>query len=195
VLPDGRIPDPFGEEVDLRNHPVARGCRSCRALCLDCSLMTDEYTWPCDNCVQDECDCELITPPAKKGTCEYCRRRRVPFSYIGEGSDPTQPCDTCTSFGAHRIARPAVEIIKQRICYNRDYTISTEVVGEDRRYVICTACREDRNLALCDPGQTFPRVLLGEKKVYRALSSALSQITGHSATRQRTRRAKAAGPF
>lgn len=50
VLAEGRIPDPMGEEVDLSNHPAARGCKSCRGLQIDCSLLVDEFTWPCYTC-------------------------------------------------------------------------------------------------------------------------------------------------
>jgi hypothetical protein len=146
VLPEGRVPDPAGDEVDLRNHPAARGCIACRELRLDCTLMADGHTWPCYNCLQDDCNCELITLPQKKATCERCCRKGSPCSYFSQGSDPAKPCATCASLGFKCVAGPAVGSIRERISYDQDYTVARNPIGEDRKFVTCTACRQGKKV-------------------------------------------------
>lgn len=143
-LPDDRIADPIGEEVDLRNHPCARGCKACRELQIECSLLTHEFSWPCDTCVSDACECQLITPPIKRVICEHCRKKKVPCSNRRADSDPTQPCSECASLGFDCVAGPDPRYIRERISYDKDYTQQQpedELVQDDRKYVTCTECR------------------------------------------------------
>ena len=143
VLPDGRIPDPLpgSDEMDLRGHPEARGCKGCRSLNLICSLRYDENTWPCYTCANDDCDCELLTVPSKRKTCKDCQRRRVPCSYVSMASDPALPCAECASQGFTCIAGPEPSSIRHRICYDKDYSQPDTPVQDDRKFVTCTECR------------------------------------------------------
>ena len=59
------LTDPRGDEESLLGHPDARGCRNCRAAGTRCPLLDDGNEWPCHYCVDDEEDCELITPPRR----------------------------------------------------------------------------------------------------------------------------------
>jgi hypothetical protein len=141
---DNFIKDPACIEEDLTNHPAARGCVACRLVGLHCSLLEDECTWPCNSCIEDDCDCELIVPPSKKSTCEQCRRKRFSCSYSYANGDPRHPCSHCDSMKIHCVAGPSPRTIRERISYDRDYTISKKSNPRDRQYVTCTACRTDR---------------------------------------------------
>lgn len=108
---------------DLTGHPVARGCWGCVALGNHkCSLISDERTWPCVTCLEDDNDCELITKPIRKRACERCKRRRSACSYnytLNHG----QACQQCMDDGHRCVAGPAKDTIRQRIRYDRDYDI------------------------------------------------------------------------
>ena len=45
---------------DFTNHPVARGCFDCLAHGVRCSLLDDEHSWPCEECVINDNDCQLV---------------------------------------------------------------------------------------------------------------------------------------
>jgi hypothetical protein len=45
---------------DFTNHPVARGCFDCLAIGARCSLLDDEHSWPCEECVINDNDCHLV---------------------------------------------------------------------------------------------------------------------------------------
>lgn len=102
--------------IDLTGHPVARGCWGCFSLRIRCPLLDDDATWPCVVCVDDEgnnCDCELITPPERKRSCESCKRRRLTCSYTRE-SDHSQPCQNCSERGNLCIAGPEKGAARER---------------------------------------------------------------------------------
>jgi hypothetical protein len=46
---------------DFTNHPVARGCFDCLAIGARCSLLDNEHSWPCEECVINNNDCQLVT--------------------------------------------------------------------------------------------------------------------------------------
>lgn len=146
VLPEGRIPDPLGEELDLRHHPAARGCKACRELDndKDCSLLRDEFSWPCLACLEDDVDCELITPPTRKAACHQCQRRRQPCSYQTHDSDPTKPCTDCAKVNKDCVAAPAPSAIRERIRIEHDYSQPRPGRTDDRMYVTCAACRRKK---------------------------------------------------
>ena len=56
------------EELTL-GHPEARGCKGCFELGQRCPLLDEGSRYPCDICVEDGCDCELVLQPAKKRGC------------------------------------------------------------------------------------------------------------------------------
>ncbi|RLM01901.1 hypothetical protein CFD26_107036 [Aspergillus turcosus] len=51
--------------VDL-DEAAAKGCWACRKIHQDCSLLQDQFAYPCQTCKEDSIDCELIIPPEWK---------------------------------------------------------------------------------------------------------------------------------
>lgn len=51
----------FGLPDDLSNHPAARGCYTCLAMGVNCSLLENEHKYPCDECEENGDDCQLVT--------------------------------------------------------------------------------------------------------------------------------------
>lgn len=98
-------------EPDLTNitlgHPAARGCKACVALGARCPLLAEGAKYPCDVCIEDDIDCELVTEPAKKRRCELCLKKRIPCSYVQKDSDHSLPCQHCSHNGLKCIAGPA----------------------------------------------------------------------------------------
>jgi hypothetical protein len=45
---------------DFTHHPVARGCFDCLAIGARCSLLDDEHSRPCEECVINDNDCHLV---------------------------------------------------------------------------------------------------------------------------------------
>ena len=138
------ITDPAGLEQDLFGHPAARGCVACRKLAhqdddMKCPLLDGNSTWPCNFCVEDGVDCEMIIPPGLKDTCESCKKKKLPCSYRVGKSDSSVPCRECQDAGAICFAGPAEDAYKERISYDKDYSKKP-----DRRYVQCTGCRKLR---------------------------------------------------
>ncbi|QDS73582.1 hypothetical protein FKW77_001310 [Venturia effusa] len=135
------IPDPLQKEPDLTGHPAARGCVECRESGETCPLLSEGSSWPCYLCVQDDFECELLTPPVVKATCEACKEQKKACSYIHDLSDPTQPCAHCIESGSHCVAGPGFRGIRERIHLDRDYTKPRPPDPQGRKYVSCTECR------------------------------------------------------
>jgi len=141
-----RTADQTGEKFDrpnLQGRPAARGCWSCYDLgMLDdaeiahgrqcCSLVYDGSTWPCIACAADDQECELITVPKMKNTCERCRRRKVNCSYTRD-SDHTGPCKECQIAGDHCVAGPSKAATHQRISLDR-------LIGQQDHGADCSDC-------------------------------------------------------
>ena len=92
-------------EVTL-GHPAARGCKGCFAKREDCPLLLEGSRYPCDTCLEDDIDCELIAQPLRKRGCLACGKKRFVCSYREEGSDHTQPCNECSKTGLKCVAGP-----------------------------------------------------------------------------------------
>ena len=88
-------------------HPAARGCKACLALGSWCPLLEEGSKYPCEMCVDDDIDCELVIEPARKSRCERCRMKRISCSYVEDGSDHTRPCQHCANSGLKCVAGPA----------------------------------------------------------------------------------------
>jgi hypothetical protein len=130
------IEDPTGELEDLTGHPAARGCKSCRELGSDCS-MVEGGTYPCEECSQEGLDCQLIIPPKEKGCCKQCMEDGEEVCSFE--TDPEQAiCDYCA--------------LNEQICealpptgYRPDRIIIDEIIyGSDRPYAACTVCRQEK---------------------------------------------------
>ncbi|KAK3067503.1 hypothetical protein LTR53_015591 [Teratosphaeriaceae sp. CCFEE 6253] len=158
---DGALSSVLDLPIDLTGHPVARGCWGCLSLKIRCPLLDDERAWPCYTCMEDENDCELVTPAKHKRACEGCKRRRLTCSYTYT-LEHSQPCQGCAGGGHACIAGPDKDLIPTRLRYDRDWvkdplpppkkpkklkTYWTCTIGED-----CTAC--EMASAICIPEQT-----------------------------------------
>ncbi|KAF2768683.1 hypothetical protein EJ03DRAFT_116884 [Teratosphaeria nubilosa] len=123
LVQDARPSDYAHLPDDLTGYPVARGCWGCLGLGLEfaetCSLLHDEYEYPCRNCKAESEYCTPILPPKYKQQCEGCKQRRKQCSYTYR-TDHTGPCEECVAEGYQCAAGPLVEEVKPRIRYERD---------------------------------------------------------------------------
>lgn len=136
-LPDG-LPE------DLTGHPVARGCWQCLTIGIRCPLLDDERAWPCSTCLDDDDQCELITPPTHKRACEHCKSRRFGCSYT-HSLDHDEPCEECSRNGWRCVAGPAKESIRERISYDRDWENDpwqAPKAPKVKKLPSCRRCRE-----------------------------------------------------
>lgn len=85
--------------------PAARSCKSCFAHGLPCSLLKEGSRYPCEFCVADGEDCELIIEPLQKQSCLNCKKRRIPCSFKIE-PDRRGPCNSCISSSTGCVAGP-----------------------------------------------------------------------------------------
>lgn len=125
---------------DLTGHPAARGCWECLAIGIRCPLLDDERAWPCTACTDDDHECELITPPKYKRTCERCKNKRLPCSY-GRSLDHSEACEECSRDGWDCIAGPARESIQPRIRYDRDWENDPYVEPKPPKIKKMPSCR------------------------------------------------------
>ena len=105
---------------DLTGHPIARGCWECLGIGIECPLLKDERSWPCSTCLDDDHDCDLVTPPIRKRACERCKRRRIVCSY-NITPNHGEACQQCMDEGYRCVAGPAKDAIRTRIRYDRDW--------------------------------------------------------------------------
>ncbi len=56
------------EEITL-GHPEARGCKGCFELRHRCPLLDEGSRYPCNICVEDGLDCELVMESTEKRGC------------------------------------------------------------------------------------------------------------------------------
>ncbi|KAL9607500.1 MAG: hypothetical protein Q9167_007583 [Letrouitia subvulpina] len=153
------LSSPSIQNVTL-GHPAARGCKACLNLSLPCTLIQEGGTYPCEDCIQDGYECELIIPPAKKRSCQYCRRRRFGCSYLDQDYDHTQPCAACAAAGGKCIAGPATGRTRTGPAYDQffDFTkpVSPAPKGPDRPFVKCAPCRKARKWCSLRKNQVGP---------------------------------------
>ena len=122
-------------------HPAARGCKSCIAMNLLCSLLTEGEKYPCRDCKQDDVDCELVVQPLKKRACESCRRRKIVCSYRTV-EDHSEPCRDCLLSGCKCVAGPLTG--RTRTGPSLDSDPKAFIPTPERPYKSCTACRKVR---------------------------------------------------
>ncbi|RMZ74238.1 c6 finger domain [Pyrenophora seminiperda CCB06] len=130
------IKDPCDEVDDLTGYPAARGCKTCREEKLNCSLVTGGF-YPCQQCLDEDYECQLIIPPTQKGPCKQC---------VEDGNhvcsfenDPNQAiCDWCLEgeYMCHALPPEG---------YRSDRVLIDEIIyGEDRPHASCTVCRQEK---------------------------------------------------
>ncbi|KAL8661538.1 MAG: hypothetical protein Q9202_005483 [Teloschistes flavicans] len=132
-------------------HPEARGCIPCSRLGLPCSLIEEGSTYPCQTCVEDSCDCELVIEPPVKRSCQGCRRRRLNCSYLEADSDHTAPCRTCDAIDEKCIAGPASGRTRDGPSLDQPIGGNAKSTSKpprqrpiSRQFVSCTLCRQDK---------------------------------------------------
>ena len=141
-------------DQDLTGHPAARGCVACYKIGETCSLLKSPLEYPCESC-KGECDCELITPPKWKRTCESCRKsknKKCSYRYRPDDEEEHRlPCVECSESGYHCIAGPRIDSsaeLPSRIDLDYDWDFyraaASKGSGKGRRYVACTLCRSNR---------------------------------------------------
>ncbi|KAF2724103.1 hypothetical protein K431DRAFT_310435 [Polychaeton citri CBS 116435] len=158
--------------------PLARGCRHCALLGLTCSIIDDEFEYPCKACSEDAEVCELIRPPARKRGCEVCKRKKRSCSYkrtYKHGSN----CRECARDADVCIAGPAKDAVAVRLrcplegVALRDHAswLQKRLTAKKPKIIkFCSNCEKTdldyptpqsgRNgksgLACCDDGDDFP---------------------------------------
>ena len=150
-------------------HPAARSCIACLQIGLPCSLLEEGGSYPCRSCVEDKCDCELVTQPLRKRACEQCRRRRFLCSYSLVTKDEDDqvfrsPCDECQKTGFKCLAGPATGRTRVGPSLDQDLTgreskkvrRSLPNLGDGRKYVQCTHCRKAKKKCSLRNGQDPP---------------------------------------
>lgn len=156
------------EDVDLSNitigHPAARGCIPCLKLRLPCSLLEEGATYPCQDCIEDGYDCELVVEPLTKRSCQGCRRRRIRCSYLGPDSDHSKACRTCSSIGVKCVAGPANGRTRTGPSLDQAFHIAdfisttnpTPQAESCRLFVTCSQCRQVKKWCSLRKGQEGP---------------------------------------
>ncbi|KAL8686238.1 MAG: hypothetical protein Q9218_007250 [Villophora microphyllina] len=144
-------------------HPEARGCIPCLKLRIPCTILHEGATYPCQTCIEDGCDCELVIQPPIKRSCQGCRRRRFACSYLEPDSDHSQPCRTCSNIGAKCIAGPASGRTRTGPSLDQPTGSSLNSISKlarqrltSRQYVSCKACRQDKKRCALRPDQNPP---------------------------------------
>lgn len=100
------------QQVNLTGHPEGRGCKACRKLEQACSMVEPNGTYPCEACIEDNCECEPLVVPRVKTACNTCRKNEC--SYL-EGGDHSMPCFECHKSGFKCIAGPAIDLQRVRM--------------------------------------------------------------------------------
>lgn len=147
-----RLSDDLPE--DLTGHPVARGCWECLTIGIRCPLLENERYWPCTTCLDDDHECELLTPPTYKRPCEHCKGKLIGCSYTYT-LDHDGPCEECSRTGGRCVAGPAKEAIRERISYDRDWANDPwqeSKPPKPKKLPSCRRCRERDQLCSFSAG-------------------------------------------
>ena len=132
---------PTFAEITL-GHPAARGCKGCFEVGAPCTLLQEGFSYPCFACQEDNIECELILPPAKKRPCESCRRRRIVCSYRSD-DDHSSQCKQCANDGIKCVAGPLSGRTRTGPSLDGGYTTKTKFIpSTERPYASCTECRK-----------------------------------------------------
>ncbi|KAL9117240.1 MAG: hypothetical protein Q9187_006226 [Circinaria calcarea] len=123
-------------------HPAARGCKGCFEVGAPCTLLQEGFSYPCFACQEDDLECELILPPAKKRPCESCRRRRIVCSYRSD-DDHSSPCKQCVNDRMKCVAGPLSGRTRTGPSLDGGHATAAKFIpGAERRYGSCTECRK-----------------------------------------------------
>lgn len=135
------------ENVTL-GHPAARGCKGCFHLQQRCPLLDEGSRYPCDICVEDEVDCELVLESPKKGPCLTCSGKRIVCSYRDQKSDHSIPCSYCATRRLRCIAGPASGRTRLGPCLDAVSPSKSLFCQDVAKYVkpfsACTGCLKSK---------------------------------------------------
>ncbi|KAF2752850.1 hypothetical protein EJ05DRAFT_505588 [Pseudovirgaria hyperparasitica] len=152
------LTDPDRHQEDLRNHPAARGCVTCRRLDLACPLLKDPNAYPCALCPpaehssedtgseddprSDQRDCQLLVAPEYRQRCQSCKRADYDCS-LADNPDQPGPCDECVTSSSLCVAGPLPGHGRQRISVDNPLSLQNMILAAaaDRTYIQCTRCR------------------------------------------------------
>ena len=127
------LEDPACEVDDLTGHPAARGCKQCRRLEQACSMVKGGK-YPCEECIEDGGECQLIQEPTVKGRCKQCDQASQEVCSFE--NNPTQPiCDHCADNDHICEALPPDGYKAPRA------DLDELAYGPNRPYIACTNCR------------------------------------------------------
>lgn len=150
AMPSSASDVPDISELTL-GHPEARGCKPCLKLGQVCPLLSEGSTYPCDLCVEDDVECELVLPPLKKRACEGCQSRRLKCSYR-DGGDHSLPCKQCSQLNHKCVAGPQSGRTRTGPCLDQDLN----KLPMRRPFVSCTICRREKRWCSLKDRSKFP---------------------------------------
>ena len=179
-----RCDHPALAEITL-GHPAARGCKGCFEVGAPCTLLQEGFNYPCFACQEDDIECELILPPAKKRACESCRRRRIVCSYRSD-DDHSSSCKQCANEGIKCVAGPLSGRTRTGPSLDGGYTTKTKFIpSTGRPYASCTECRKAKKwCSLASKSSTTHSstcnrcVGLEQKCTFEAVQTRQSRVQG-----------------
>lgn len=135
---------------DLQNQPAARGCFDCMAMGLNCSLLDNEHSWPCDDCKANDCDCHLVQEPELKLACTHCQNLGkikkwlvCSFDYEQDPADHRGRCKRCQEDNHHNcVAGPRPGVTRTRIRIGADGEPYTNQPSTGQRTLQNSTCRQ-----------------------------------------------------
>lgn len=178
---------------ELAGHPMARGCHNCAALATRCPLLDQsKLTWPCDFCLKDDEQCQLIREPIERLACESCKAAKMKCSFATT-SDYKGPCHQCKHTCSRCIAGPTKAAAATKVCltYDRDYQANPLTKApkfrEIRSCKRCQAADRDRSFDMEHHDGLCTACEMEETPCERERATAVadgSQGTGHKRKRK-----------
>lgn len=111
LVPSSRAMDNTAKSAHPSSSPTSlpNNCLACLELGLECSVEEHPFSYPCDNCRDDNIECVLDPPPTWKRPCDQCKRRHrsLQCSYSNYDYDHSKSCQSCHDRGFDCLAGPA----------------------------------------------------------------------------------------
>lgn len=86
-------------------HPESRGCKACFMLGHECPLLSEGMKYPCECCVEEGIECELILEPPLKSRCTSCTKRRIVCQFV-TSPNTRGSCKACLDSSLRCVAGP-----------------------------------------------------------------------------------------
>ena len=117
------------------DHPATGGCKCCLAYGLHCPLLEAGSRYPCEFCVVDGEECELIMEPSLKQTCLKCKKKGIPCSFKVE-PDRRGPCDSCIAASTDCVAGPLSQRFMAKSHMNRSRAEFPRKIPQQKSQVV-----------------------------------------------------------